>query len=139
MNVTVIKACECPAAGWCARHRVNKTENWHKLCQTSLKFREMWDQGNGPGQNSDSPPTYKEPELPPLPPPKFIRWISRFRKSDDVGPGDTFERIAERFQGKHIVALMEKLGMEDCGCGERKKRWNRDWPYWRWIDGWQKK
>jgi len=42
--------CECPIAGFCDRHKVNKGEHWRKLCQTDEKYRQAWDDNTGPGQ-----------------------------------------------------------------------------------------
>jgi hypothetical protein len=39
--------CECPSAGWCARHRMNKAHNLHSLCQQrnrqGERYRKLWD------------------------------------------------------------------------------------------------
>jgi len=42
--------CDCPIAGFCERHKVNKGEHWRKLCQTDDKYRQAWDDNKGPGQ-----------------------------------------------------------------------------------------
>lgn len=42
--------CTCPLAGYCERHKINKGETWHLLCQTNRKYFEAWEQGYGPGQ-----------------------------------------------------------------------------------------
>jgi hypothetical protein len=41
--------CECPHAGWCARHKITKSQRWHELCQRD-DYRNLWDMGIGPGQ-----------------------------------------------------------------------------------------
>ncbi|TXG78466.1 hypothetical protein E6Q11_00985 [Candidatus Dojkabacteria bacterium] len=46
-----IKPCDCPLAGYCKRHNVEKSAAWHKLCQRHQGYRAMWDAGNGPGQH----------------------------------------------------------------------------------------
>jgi ADP-heptose:LPS heptosyltransferase len=35
--------CRCVDAGWCARHKMHKTEHLHNLCQNSESHRSMWD------------------------------------------------------------------------------------------------
>lgn len=35
--------CECPLAGFCERHQINKGPRWHHLCQTRPNYREAWD------------------------------------------------------------------------------------------------
>ena len=43
--------CECSGPGWCARHMVNKGERWHELCKTREDYFDVWEMGEGPGQN----------------------------------------------------------------------------------------
>ena len=47
-------ACECPLAGLCTRHGINKTEHFHKLCQNHEGYFKMWENCRGPGQNPHS-------------------------------------------------------------------------------------
>lgn len=45
--------CECPVAGYCNRHKVNKGglyEHFHRFCRTSMSFFNAWEEGRGPGQ-----------------------------------------------------------------------------------------
>ena len=35
--------CDCPLAGWCDRHKREKTPHLHKLCQTDERYRSKWD------------------------------------------------------------------------------------------------
>lgn len=42
--------CECPLAGFCNRHQMNKTEHYHKLCQGHPGYFKMWEECRGPGQ-----------------------------------------------------------------------------------------
>lgn len=48
----MIEPCKCPLAGYCKRHKMEKGEAWHKLCQRHDGYRAMWDAGNGPGQQA---------------------------------------------------------------------------------------
>jgi hypothetical protein len=47
--------CECPAAGFCSRHKCTKVEHWHKLCQTNSEYFDLYERGNGPGQQTSRP------------------------------------------------------------------------------------
>lgn len=38
-----MSGCDCPVAGFCPRHGIQKGERWHELCQTNEKYREAWD------------------------------------------------------------------------------------------------
>lgn len=41
-------ACECPAAGWCQRHGMEKDQAWHRLCRFNPKVFAQWEAGEGP-------------------------------------------------------------------------------------------
>jgi hypothetical protein len=43
-------ACECPLAGFCNRHSIDKNAHWHKLCQNHTGYFKMWEECRGPGQ-----------------------------------------------------------------------------------------
>ena len=43
--------CECPLAGYCNRHEVNKNAHLHKLCQTNIKYFNLWEKCKGPLQS----------------------------------------------------------------------------------------
>jgi hypothetical protein len=45
-------SCECTLAGFCARHRVDKTNHLRHLCETNSDYFEAWELGRGPGQLS---------------------------------------------------------------------------------------
>jgi len=47
MNKT---GCECPLAGLCNRHGVEKTAHLHKLCQNHAGYFKMWEECRGPLQ-----------------------------------------------------------------------------------------
>ena len=43
--------CECPLAGLCNRHKMEKTPHYHKLCQNHQGYYDQWEKCKGPGQN----------------------------------------------------------------------------------------
>lgn len=43
--------CECPLAGFCKKHDVEKNSHLHKLCQTNVKYFNLWEKCKGPLQN----------------------------------------------------------------------------------------
>lgn len=47
--------CTCPLAGFCERHKVNKSDHWYKLCKTNDEYFQAWENGIGPGQTKDHP------------------------------------------------------------------------------------
>lgn len=43
--------CECPIAGYCKRHGIEKSAHLHKLCQNHEGYFNLWEQCRGPKQN----------------------------------------------------------------------------------------
>lgn len=43
--------CECPMAGFCKRHGIEKSAHLHKLCQSHIGYFSMWEECRGPKQN----------------------------------------------------------------------------------------
>lgn len=50
-----ITPCECPLAGFCHRHGVDKNASLHKLCQTKPAYYQAWEEGKGPRQYKAGP------------------------------------------------------------------------------------
>jgi len=46
-----ITPCECPMAGYCERHGIEKSSHLHKLCSQHLGYFKMWEECRGPKQN----------------------------------------------------------------------------------------
>jgi len=57
--------CECPLAGFCKRHGVEKTPLLHRKCQTDPVFWEAWEKGKGPLQLKQPAATAKTIRKPP--------------------------------------------------------------------------
>jgi hypothetical protein len=47
-------SCECPLPGYCQRHRCDKPDSLHRLCQTEPRFFDLWERGLGPNQSQSS-------------------------------------------------------------------------------------
>lgn len=61
--------------------------------------------------------------------PRWSKLVERwFRQPDDIGVGDSFEHMAEAFGADRVAKFVERWGI-DCGCGDRKVKWNRLYPY----------
>jgi len=66
MAKDVVTKCECPIAGYCSRHGVDKTSLLHRKCQTDPAFWEAWEKGKGPLQEKKhsaargGPPVHKQ-------------------------------------------------------------------------------
>ncbi len=59
VNDTTVHACTCPLPTGnnfhCERHQCDKVLHWWKLCQTRSDYRQLWEDGKGPGQQSNEP------------------------------------------------------------------------------------
>lgn len=42
--------CDCPAPGFCPRHKCDKHSWWWTLCRTRPDYFMAWEEGRGPGQ-----------------------------------------------------------------------------------------
>ena len=42
--------CDCPLAGYCERHKADKTPHLHHLCRTNQRYYAAWEEGRGIGQ-----------------------------------------------------------------------------------------
>lgn len=66
---------------------------------------------------------------PPGARPRWAKLVERwFRRPGDVGVGDSFEHMAEAFGADRVAKFVKRWGI-DCGCGDRKAKWNRLYPY----------
>lgn len=99
--------CECPLAGFCNRHGVNKTEAMHKLCQTKDEFFQAWEECRGPRQTEDCVPAKSR------------------------GLGDTVAKIAKKTGVDKLVKGVVKAvtGSSNCGCNKRRNILNTLVPY----------
>lgn len=44
--------CDCPLAGFCERHGVNKSPHLLHLCRTNDRYYDAWEEGRGIGQRA---------------------------------------------------------------------------------------
>lgn len=106
------KPCDCPIAGFCERHGINKPPAWHRLCQKRDEYREAWDAGVGPGQEQSQEISNS---------PKIARTQQSAKKAK-----------RPRGVGTHISVILHAAGItaKDCGCHSKAAEWNRrgvDW------------
>lgn len=130
--------CECPIAGYCERHKVTKTEHWHKLCQRDDYFT-AWEEGRGPGQSPPAEVTDARRERIArnvATRQRLIGWLKLFRLPTDQGIGDTANRLRlQRRKGKPGVvsdaheSIKRLLSQCSCSKTEAVARLNREWPY----------
>jgi hypothetical protein len=52
-----ITECECSSAGFCTRHKCEKTEHFHKLCKSRPDYFALWESGKGPCLDQQIPAT----------------------------------------------------------------------------------
>ena len=93
--------CECTEPGWCERHQCNKTPQWHRLCQTSQKYFDAYEQGRGPGQ-FDS-----------LPPPSSTARTTAVTAAPPPGPGTELKKLLGCCSFPYVQRLNE-WGPDEC-------------------------
>jgi len=49
-NRMTVEPCSCPAAGFCARHSIQKGDHYFRLCLERDDYRAKWDANRGPSQ-----------------------------------------------------------------------------------------
>lgn len=102
-------ACECKAAGYCQRHKCQKTEHFYNLCKGDVRYFALWEDGRGPciaGPNG-MPAAVAE-------------------KPTDVwfGVGDLAELLIR------LVTFGRLKPWPGCGC-DKRKAWLNQWKIWR--------
>jgi len=60
--------------------------------------------------------------------PVWVGFVRFLRTPEDIGIGDTVQRIAAKFGGERFKSFMEKIGAP-CGCTDRQQEWNDAYPY----------
>ncbi len=146
--------CECPLAGFCQRHQVEKPDGWHKLCQTRESYFAAWEAGRGPGQSGRKPkPMKRRSKKPPLSDAKkearrkkveeatrrkawVISWLRLLRAPQDKGIGDTANRLRKQRKKTKVGIVSDghdavKRLLAQCSCSktEAVTRLNIDYPY----------
>jgi len=108
-----VEACVCPAAGFCERHRILKSEHLHRLCSEVDGYFELWESGVGPLQKP-RPDAVRERRL-----------RERAKGIDRDAPGSVLAEnirqlgytVTRGCQCKSKIATMNLWGVE--GCRER--------------------
>jgi hypothetical protein len=94
--------CTCDVAGWCERHRCEKSRPQNVACLTEPARFRAWEEGRGPGQRMEIRCPGEEP-LRPVP--GEIRWIDGERRTE-VGPllpAGAFAPIFEPLRGRRVA------------------------------------
>jgi hypothetical protein len=118
--------CECPLAGLCNRHNMNKTPHYHKLCQNHQGYFNQWEDCKGPGQdrvdclqhkNKNKPQTEEDPKAEEVAPerPKEELQLPSMAKQAKNFAGSLFKHALTGF-GKTDEATYEKRLDECANC-----------------------
>lgn len=100
---TAKTSCECPAAGFCQRHKCQKNAHFHSLCQNRPDYFDLWENGRGPCMGVAAPDGRR------------------------VGLGDVVEWTIKTATFGLITPT------RNCACNARKQWLNRlvVWGWWR--------
>ena len=55
--------CECPLAGWCERHKMQKIGRLHHLCQTNIDYFNRWEHVTKQGPSKRNTRAMVKPDL----------------------------------------------------------------------------
>jgi hypothetical protein len=125
--------CECPLAGFCDRHLIDKHEGWHKLCQDDALYREAWDAFRGPGQfNLKAKPLDRITRIKKrvAKDRRIEGWIRRLRTAEDTGLGDTVVRLKKMAKSeKFKTHLTMMLKLQACKTSDAVQRLNAKHRY----------
>ncbi len=94
--------CECKQPGFCERHQVNKTPEWHQLCQTHAGYFALWEEGRGPDQLRQSDGQTRAPA------------------PSKGGPGTELKKLLSKF----------RLKPKGCVCNRHAAEMDRRGPVW---------
>jgi hypothetical protein len=132
-----VTPCECPVAGYCKRHGVEKSAHLYKLCQSHIGYFNMWEECRGPKQNPNdckknteqnatSSEVKEEVKLPTT-----IQMAKNFMKSaadhvkngmKHVGEEKQKERLAICAECPYAIENISRCGK--CGCFlQTKTKW----------------
>lgn len=132
-------ACTCPIAGYCDRHRTEKNEHWHMLCQTREDYFAKWERGRGPGQTRI--PEEREARRQRIAEAtarkiRLLSWLKLLRNKADVGIGDTAARLVKQRKKSKIWVASDAHNavnglLKQCSCSriDAIKRLNEEYPY----------
>ena len=129
-------SCVCPLAGYCERHKINKGNTWHLLCQTHQGYFDAWEQGYGPGQQGNPlTPKLQERrkriEEAAYHSQRLRGWIAVFRLPSDSGLGDAIVRLMAKTEGKPLLRAALRQLQRRCNCRieDATAELNRQYPY----------
>lgn len=126
--------CQCPLAGYCDRHAMQKIGRLHHLCQTDLRYFELWEKqaANEAKQIDPAKAARRERVRAAVERDRrLIGWIQLLRLPHDRGIGDTAHRLCLRAcKSPDASAQLQRL-LKQCSCSrtDAVARLNREWPY----------
>lgn len=124
--------CECPIAGICQRHRITKSDHWHRLCQEHESYFQAWERGTGPGQDRIPNPNREARRLAVQEAVRLkkelVEWLKTQRIDGEKGVGDTAVRLSAEpiKQQEQVLRLIKQASCRTC---DGTDRLNRDYPY----------
>lgn len=109
-NDSIVKPCECAAAGFCPRHGIEKNGLMHRLCKNRVEYRRFWDQWTMPGQGAERQAKKECLE----------KAAQEFQQGQAMGVGRKITQILSAAQFK----------LPGCGCKSKAKEWDRAGVEW---------
>lgn len=113
-----------PSHGTCARCDKCTEPGWHRQKVQEMLIRQP--------QAAILRAAVTQAAIQPVPCPEWPLWakgVALLAVEADAGIGDTAERLAKAAGAKSLVEWAKNKGLPDCGCADRKKRWNQQYPF----------
>jgi hypothetical protein len=133
-----VTPCQCPLAGFCERHKLNKSPLLHHKCQTDERFWASWEQGRGPAKEIEQTEVKaarkRKVEAAREQQKRLISWLQFYGttfRPEDKGIGDTAHWLMKKsYKSKDANAVLERL-LKQCSCSraDAVDRLNKKFPY----------
>ncbi len=102
--------CECPIAGYCDRHKMNKPGRLHLLCQTNQLYFDRWETQAGDPKVSEERELRRQRVIERSKDEKRFRdWCASMREPEDIGLGDTLYGLLIQCQSRKRSTVKKRI------------------------------
>ena len=127
--------CECPIAGYCDRHKMNKNGRLHLLCSTDQLYFDRWERvANDPNISEERQLRRQRVVARIQEEKRFIDWCESMRNPEDKGLGDTVHNLLTkcgkgRRRSTARKRIVEFMKIYSCVRKDARQQLNERFPY----------
>lgn len=126
--------CECPLAGYCDRHKMNKPGRLHFLCQTNQLYFDRWEtQAADPKVSEERELRRQRVVAKTKEEKRFREWCVSMRAPNDIGLGDTLGRLLKMCVSRKRTTVKKRIVdfMKNYACVRKtaREQLNERFPY----------